>query len=194
MTTFKKIIIPVLGAIVLSGCFGEPAPVPQDYFYTLPELNAEKQENKFDTLYVDTIRATGVYNERAILYIDYSSPLSIKRYHYHHWVMPPAQLVHQRIKQYFSGSKLANSVLTYRPSLRKGAIIKGNLLQFEQVINGSNTSTRVAMELEFVSDKKHFAKRYSSSVTARNKSFDASAEAFGKAIESILKQFSSDIT
>lgn len=191
-----KITCLVFLAAIISGCFGNPAPVPQDYFYTLPD-NAEatnKHKPIYNTISVDKIRATGIYNERDILYLHKDKPLSIQRYHYHHWVMPPAQLVQQQIKRYLNTHNFAAQVMDFHPATKTDGIIKGTLLQFEQIIDGKNISVRVSIELDFKSKNKHIVKRYAVQSQAKNDSIHASATAFGEAVEKILQQFVSDIT
>lgn len=193
MIKYYKILLLCFFTMFLFACFGEPAPVPQDSFYTLPEINAAKQKRKFTTISIDTIRATGVYNERAILYLEKNSPLSIKRYHYHHWVMPPAQLVQQQLKSYLASSGIASNVINYRPGHSSDVRVKGTLLRFERVLDDKNAEVRVAIELDVSGAARRLNKQYTTSLAAKDNSFESSAAAFGMAIQKIMQQFVADL-
>jgi len=180
---------------LLTACFGNPAPVPQDYFYTLPDNKISTATSKavYSSLSVDKIRATGIYNERDILYLHKTKPLSIQRYHYHHWTMPPAQLIQQQIKAYLTANHVANQVMDYSPATKTAGVIRGTLLQFEQLIDGKNYSVGVSIELDFKSATKHHVKRYVVQTPAKDSSIHASAAAFGEAVEEIMQRFVKDI-
>ncbi len=193
MINYYKILVLCFFPALLAGCFGEPAPVPQDSYYTLPEPKAEKHKQLFTTIGVNTIRATGVYNERALLYLDKNTPLSIKRYHYHHWVMPPAQLVRQQLKAYLTNSGIANNVINYRPGNPGDMTVKGTLLKFERALDGKNVEVRVAIELEISGATQRFSKQYAAYIAAKDNSFESSAAAFGMAIQKIMQQFIGDL-
>lgn len=182
-----------------------PRTVPDDRFYRLPQLPPDKVLEKSivsSVLAVAPLSAGGLYNERAILYIDQKRPLELRRYHYHHWVDSPNYLIQENLLAYLRAVKLAARVVRYQPGNRTAASVKGRLLRFERILNGPNVSVMVAIEFTFRDplggSGRRWTKEYSASIQAEGGqveggSVHATVQAFGTALQQIYESFVSDI-
>ncbi|MCK5092731.1 MAG: hypothetical protein KAR30_09415, partial [Gammaproteobacteria bacterium] len=77
----------ILLSFMLVACGSQP-PVPEDRFYRLPDIQHKQTDAKpisitlSKPVKLERIDTEGLYQERAILYIDNSYPLELRRYHY----------------------------------------------------------------------------------------------------------------
>lgn len=180
----------IAASLLLTACFGSPASVPEDRFYTLKIATAEKIENKYKRIAINKVYAYGIYNERALLYAKAELPLQIKRYHYHHWAMPPTQLIQDALKDYLSQSGVAKNVVVQAISSNADLRIVGKLLAFERVIQSEKQWVHVEMEFEvYRANDQYRVFKYTKNKTTKKNTIHAAAEAYGVALTDIFKEF-----
>lgn len=188
---------------VLVACGSQP-PVPDDRFYRLPDAQSTEHKNhklpEFllnKAVAIERLETEGLYRERAILYIDKQHPLTLRRYHYHHWVNSPVNIVSEHLLSYLrSALPLADvSRYTAGQSPDQGIRIGGNLVRFERILNDDRPEATVALELWVGKNKGsyRFSNQYSASVQASDSSMHATAIAFGRALEKIYARFMQDL-
>jgi len=177
-------------SLLLMSCFGSPASVPEDRFYTLRVETAERFANKYKRIAINKVYAYGIYNERAFLYANAELPLQIKRYHYHHWATPPTQLIQHAFKDYLSQSHIAKDVVVQAVSSDADLRISGKILAFERVVQSAKKSVHVELEFEvYWANGQHRVFHYTQNITAKKDTLHATAEAYGVALGNIFKEF-----
>ncbi len=196
MRAIKKIRLSLLivSGLLLTACFGSPSSVPEDRFYTLKISAAEKVTRKYKRIAITKVYAHGLYNERALLYAKAELPLQIKRYHYHHWVMPPTQLIQHALSDYLKQSNIAKDVMVQAIGSDEDLRVSAQLLAFERVLQSEKQSVRV--ELEFTVRLANGSSRvfnYIQNITTKKNTLHSAAEAYGVALAVIFKAFLADL-
>ena len=177
-------------SLLLTGCFGSPTAIPEDRFYTFKISEAEIVVTKYKRINIKKVHAYGIYNERAMLFADINLPLQIKRYHYHHWVMPPAHLIQHGLKDYLSQSRIAKDVGMQAISQRDDLSISVELVALERVIQQGEQSVHVELEFEVVRPNGDYRSyKYTRNIIAERNTLHAAAEVYGVAISQIYKEF-----
>jgi len=185
---------------LLSGCFGGGSPVPQDTYYRLPahepsSLNLSK--TKFGVIAVSSFKSDALYRERTILYSDRSAPLTLRRYHYHHWTTIPNKLVQEDLIDFLRKTRLAKQIVRYGQQNQVDAHLSGHIKRFERMTGGSSDS--VVVELEFRIEVLNTPKRkivyrsYKVTKDSKDNSMQAAVESFGSALHEIYQHFLQDL-
>ena len=186
----KNIYLLVVTSMLLTACFGSPTAVPEDRYYTLNISAPDIQPTKYERIVIDKVHAFGVYNERAMLYANAELPLQIKRYHYHHWTMSPAQLITHGLKDYLTQSKVAKSVVVSSFNQQQAVRVSVQLLAFERVISTSTQSVHVKLgfEIRYASGQ-YRTYSFEQTVPTEKNTMHSAAKAYGKALTEIFGQF-----
>jgi ABC-type uncharacterized transport system auxiliary subunit len=184
----------LLAAALLGACFGGGAPTPEDHFYRLPEpvATAPAANPVVKTLAVAQLQTDSVHLDRAMLYVESTQALELRRYHYHLWVQPPTQLVQEQLMSYARAHKLAHTVVRERPGIAADAVIGGYLKRFERVIDSGAIQVDVELELRYQTadaSKPALVGTYRRTVKAKDSSMYATVEAFGQALDDIFAAF-----
>ena len=191
----------ILLSFMLVACGSQP-PVPEDRFYRLPDIQHKQTDAKpisitlSKPVKLERIDTEGLYQERAILYIDNSYPLELRRYHYHHWLNTPADMVSEHFLSYLRSVLPTGKVGRYTAEPRVGNYrIGGKLLRFERIMNSGSPIASVTLELWLNTDDhtQVFTKEYSINEQAKDGSMHATAVAFGKALEQTYAYFIQDL-
>ena len=180
--------VAIFALLWLAACSTSP-PVPADRFYRLPEPQVNAEGSAPTTkIRVGSFLAQGVYNERAILYIDEQYPLMVRRYHYHFWINSPADLVRDQLIAYLRKTETEKKIT---PEIE----ISGRVLRFERII--SPQQIKVIAELEVTTrattpGAKDVTRVYRAEVPATSDKMNDTAVAFGKALDEIFGKVVSD--
>ena len=191
-----RIFVLILSVNFLTACGLGGASLPQDHYYKLPALDISAQsEPHFNQLVIKPVKATGLYHDRAILYIEQEKPLELKRYHYNFWSETPANLLHNALYQGLSSSGLSQNISRDIKAVRPDYVIDSRVVRFERVIHRDNVTVQVALDISVrsghdVSDQ--WTKRYSSQQELTTTAMHPSAEAFGRAVKDICEQLITD--
>ena len=192
-----RIFLLILSVNFLTACGLGGGSVPQDHYYKLPALDINAQsEPRFEQLVLKPVKATGLYHDRAILYIEQDKPLELKRYHYNFWSETPANLLHNALFQGLSRSAISKNISHDINASRPDYIIESRLVSFERQIQKNNVTIQVALDISVrsgydVSDQ--WTKRYSSQKKLVSTAMHPSAEAFGAAVQDICEQLINDL-
>lgn len=188
------VILPAI-LFFLSACGQNPS-VPVDHFYNLnmKDVSVTPVQLADKAIYVEGIRAEGIYNERALLYSESKNGHELQQYHYHFWALPPAVMLREHLIEYLRQADSAPLVINdYRN--RDGLGISGRLLGFEKIIAESNTTVWVSIELRLDTpdhDTPRLLKRYTASREVDNNSIAAMVAAINQAVNGIFEEFISD--
>lgn len=183
--------------LFVSGCVG-PRVVPEDHFYRLADLQPDKQLSApliKGSLAVSRIRTTGLYGERAILYVDAKNPLELRRSRYHFWQDTPGLLIQENLQSYLRKARFADKVVLAESGIKTDALLVGRLLRFESLAGPSDT-VFVTMELGIRpvgQNIPEWSKDYSVSVPIKGSGVGEKVEAFGVALKQVYDAFIHDL-
>ena len=159
--------------LILTGCGFSAGNTPADHFYRLP---AATPINNIRAVEVKSVRTEGIYNERALLFVEQAQPLEVNRYNYHFWAQTPASLVQNYLQGCLSNSNAANqSVVQITPVI----------YAFERVIDKGQAQAVVKLQIN-----NH---EYASSVVADSMDMHATVIAFGKAMQQVCEAVARDL-
>lgn len=178
--------------INLVSCSLGGGPAPQDHYYRLPEVKLndlnESQQAAYKSIVIKPVKSTGLYHERAILFIESDKPLELQRYHYSFWSSTPAELCHNALYQGLQSSGIATHVSRDLSEIRPDYIIDTRIIQFERYINKTTVNIQVSLEVSVRSGQATgpmWAKRYNVTKQLQTTDMHDSAEAFGEALQEI---------
>ncbi len=182
---------------LLAACASQP-PVSVDRFYALPDheqSTGPRQIPLADSLLIKGFQATGLLQDRAIVYSTQSAPQTYLQHHYHLWVDSPARLVQRHGLNYFRGRQLAKLV-TDDPTLHADLVVSGRLEHFDrQLLVGSSIGI-VAMEVRVDragDDRPLLLNNYRVEIAAPSLQMEDSVRAFGQALTEIFDQVYRDL-
>lgn len=185
---------------LLTGCFGGGSPVPQDTFYRLPEVVPDGEiaiSSGLGVIAVSSLKSDALYRGRAILYSEDASPLTVKRYHYHHWTAIPNHLIQENLIDFLRKQNVARQIVRYGQQNKVNAHISGHIKRFERITGGSSEFVIVELELQIEllasQQRKILYRDYKIKRKAENSSMQAAVTSFGSALIDIYRQFLSDL-
>jgi ABC-type uncharacterized transport system auxiliary subunit len=141
----------VLLIALLVGACGTSDTLPEDRFYRLASLTTGSLERRLldGPLLVESISTYDVYRDRAMAFSPPDEPGSLQHHHYHFWVAPPPELVHEQLVDYLRQSGIATEVAANRSGrIRPAARLASRLTRFERVLHADG-GVEVAVALEF---------------------------------------------
>ena len=179
----------------LSAC-GENPPVPVDHFYQLSLENSAVPPVQLTdkVIYVEGIRADGIYNERALLYSEDTNQHELQQYHYHFWALPPADMLREHLVGYLRQAGSAPMVISdFRSGTGLG--ISGKLLAFEKRVIADQVSVRVAVELRLDvpgQEAPQLIKRYEADQPVTDPAMRDVIAGFNQTVDRIYGEFLTD--
>lgn len=179
----------------LASCGLGGGSIPQDHYYRLPDITLQAQQPVFNRLVIKKVKASGMYHDRAILYVEHDRPLELNRYHYNFWAETPAELLQTALYQGLETSGIASSVSQELVQGQVDYIIDTRILHFERIIEDDHVEIDVALDISVRSTDfagTQWSKTYQSRKQLNTTSMHASAKAFGEAVQSITEQFIAD--
>lgn len=187
-------LIPVL--VIVTAC-GSTPPVPTDSFYrlTLPSQGVEKQRITDRPIHVGNFSGDGLYNERALLYIDDREGRKIVQHHYHYWITSPPRLLREHMVAFLRESDSAPMVIT-DSSRGDGLRITGKVLDFEKQSAVDVTTANVSIELRVDvagEDLPRFIKEYRLKEPVSGTTMNDTVASFNTAVYKIYSEFVADI-
>jgi len=193
-----KVLLTFIVAILVTACGLGGSSVPADHYFRVPEIILPAQETPtFSLLTLKPVKASGLYHERAILYIEKDKPLEMQRYHYNFWSNTPAELIHDALYQGLNSSAISSRLNRGLSEERADFIIDCRIVHFERLIDRQQASVRVVLDISVKNGKsssgKHWSKRYALDQSIESMGMHDSAVAFGKALTEIAGQLTSDL-
>lgn len=194
------IVLPII-ILGLSACSLGGGTAPVDHFYRLPDISSGIKKHSTQALFkeivIKPVKTTGLYHERAILFIESEKPLELQRYHYRFWASTPAELVHDALLQGVKSSGIATQVTSVVSVARPDMIIDSRIIHFERKVAKSGVEVLVTLDVSARKGKSNellWNKRYSNTQALQTTDMHASARAFGEALTAIINQMLSDVS
>lgn len=159
---------------LLSACSFSSGNLPADHFYRLPAPAAVTTAMPVS---IDSVRAEGIYNERALLFVETARPLELHRYDYHFWAQTPAKLT-----QSYLTACLANPAADKATSVKKLTPV---IESFERVLDSGKAQALIKLRIN--------QRVYEAKVTADSMDMHATVAAYGQAMQIICEAIARDI-
>jgi len=193
-------MLSLLLALGISGCMGGASvTIPHDHYYRLPATTSVtplRTPMLPGTLEVSAIQTSGMLHERSILFVREQQPLEVSPYHYYYWVNTPSSLLQQHLLNYLRLKNLARSQHRYRSDTPADFRLESELLHFERYIRKNASEARVELELVLLDNRSKrvlLRKLYRHNIKTRSAEMADTADAFGKALNAIYRQFAQDV-
>jgi ABC-type uncharacterized transport system auxiliary subunit len=184
---------------LLVGACGTPDTLPEDRFYRLAPLTAESLDRPLldGVLLVGPINTYDVYRDRAMAFSPPDEPGSLQHHHYHFWVAPPPELVHEQLVDYLRQTGIATEVADNRSAgARPAARLASRLIRFERVLRADG-GVEVAVALEFTLTRDEeiiLRRRYDGTTSADDASFSATVRAADQGLTRIYASLVGDMS
>ena len=193
-----KVLLTIKVTILVTACGLGGSSVPADHYFRVPEIILTAQAKpSFSLLTLKPVKASGLYHERAILYIEKDKPLEVQRYHYNFWSDTPAELIHNALFQGLNSAAISSQLNRGLSEERADFIIDCRIVHFERLIDKHQANVRVVLDISVKSGQssngKRITKRYASDQSVDSMSMHDSAVAFGKALREISLHLSRDL-
>ena len=163
MNNWIRIPIASLTIVLLAGCVSS-APVPQNNFYRLTELQPTKTKQSSQlpgVLLVERVKAFGILRERPLLYSFEKSPEAVKQHHYHHWVDAPTSLIREQLSTFLRRENLVADIVTETRNKQPDYRLRTELKQFERrLLDNGDVEILVALRIEAISKDNTQSKNY----------------------------------
>jgi ABC-type uncharacterized transport system auxiliary subunit len=136
----------LLGIAALAGCGG----IPKTHYYTvsMPAVGPVNDPKTAFVLDVERFRAPEALRDDRILY--YQSPTEMNFYNYHRWVSAPVDMTADLVARRLRDMDVFREVRLFPHSKPGDFVLKGNLLNFEELDYQSGGGVRVGLEMTLV--------------------------------------------
>lgn len=183
-------------AVALAGC--SPPPVPDITYFRLPAPVALPHADKPLSLLpieVEVFGAEGVYAEQSLIYTVAADGNALRTYHYQLWSDPPAHALQSRLVVMLRESGISGLVTDRLPASTQALRIHGTIRRYERSGNGGTYTVSVAIEMRVEQDSGEplIEQDYHAEVLAADATLDATAKAFGSAVDKVFAAFYRDL-
>lgn len=173
-----KLFISSVMILILTGCGFSAGTIPADHFYRLP---AATPINNVRAVEIKSVRAEGIYNERALLFVEQVQPLEVNRYNYHFWAQTPAALVQTYLQGCLNNSNEAKAHAASQPAVQITPVIHA----FERVMDKGRAQAVVKLQIN--------NREYESTIVADSMDMHATVAAYGKAMQQVCEAVARDL-
>jgi cholesterol transport system auxiliary component len=183
---------------VLTACAGQGVPVPSDRFHRLivgAPTTVYEMPRLAGAMEVDRFRATGVLQDRAIVFVERDRPNVLRQYDYQRWADPPTRMLQMATVDYLREARVAGQVVATGLLIDPTYTLTGEIKKLEHVVGNSSS---VVIELEFgllehTDGSLVWVKSYATSRKVKDDTVAAATRAISEAVEEILTRLSADL-
>jgi ABC-type uncharacterized transport system auxiliary subunit len=187
------VVLSSAAVMALAACSSDP--LPRDTFYRLgaPAMPQQRAGGPLPgVLEVPPLRASGIVNERAILYRDGATQLA--QYSYHAWVEPPTAMLQHSLMDVLRQAQAFDNVVSPEMRLDRDFELLGTLREWEHVRSDNTAAIEIDVVLRRVrANQQLLLKTYRASEPAAGDSIDAVVAAFTRGMDSIYKDLIADL-
>lgn len=164
--------------LLLSGCGFSGGSIPADHYYRLPEVATVAPVK---SVMVKSVQADGMYNERALLFVEKNKPLELQRYNYHFWAQTPARMLQTYLQTCLGGVE-AGSAAANQSNIQLSPVIES----FERILENNQAQVVVRLRMN--------QRSYTQTVTAESMDMHATIAAYGFAMQKICAAVAQDLS
>jgi len=144
---------------------------------------------------VDRFHATGILEDRAIIFVEHDNPNVMRQYDYQLWADPPTRLLQIVTVDYLRDAQLADQVVTTGQRIDATYTLIGDIKKLEHVVGNSSS---VVVELEFGlrapgNGNLVWLKNYTARRTVKDDTVAGATRAISEAVAEILTGLSADL-
>ena len=183
---------------MLTACAGQGVPVPSDRFHRLivgVPTTVYETPRLTGAMEVDRFRATGVLQDRAIVFVERDRPNVLRQYDYQRWADPPTRMLQMATVDYLREARVADQVVATGLLIDPTYTLTGEIKKLEHVV-GNSSSVVVELEfglLEHTDGSLVWVKFYATSRKVKDDTVAAATRAISEAVEEILTRLSADL-
>lgn len=184
------------GLLALSAC--SSGPVPRDTFFRLgaPATPAALPGGPIKGIVeVPPFHATGVINERALLYRE--SARGLAQYNYQTWLEPPSLMVQRTFIEALRGARAFDAVASPEMRQDRDYELLGDLREWEHVLpSAGGPAAAIAIDIglrRIAGNRAVLVKSYEIQEPAADGSVDAAVQAFTAGLDKIIAQVLTDL-
>lgn len=184
-----------IATLALAGCAA--APVPEKYFYRLPEARPARLPAPLvqSALSIERLASSAQHNERAILFSEEASGTRLQQHHYDFWVETPPLLVQDYLITWLRAASAAPQVLPDDAAGTAEMRVQGFVRRFE-LLRGTAPVVAVAVELRALGRNGKpvlLVRDYNESEPVPGDALAAVPAAFAAALDRIAARFAADL-
>ena len=192
-------VIACLSVLLFAGGCASNAPVPEDRFYRLAEVqpgHALERPLLTGGLAVEHVVADPLRSGRAIVYGESAEPLQLRRYHYEFWVDQPPRMVQQALQSWLRASGVADSVAGSEDDAAAWRL-SARLLKFDEMRAGGGAAhVEVAMQFSLssaTSNRPLWVRDYAQQRAVAGQDMAATAQAMQSALTGLFADLQADL-
>jgi ABC-type uncharacterized transport system auxiliary subunit len=193
-----RLYLGVVLCLTLSACGKQGEAVPSDRFHRLVlGMPATIYQNPHlaGTLEVDRFRATGVLQDRAVVFVEHANPNVLHQYYYHLWADSPTRMLQTATIDFLREAHVADQVAGSDLRIVPTYTLMGDIKKLDHVVGNSSS---VDVEIEFALrdhavDNVVWVKTYTASRAVKDGGVSAATREIGVAVQEILNQVSTDL-
>jgi ABC-type uncharacterized transport system auxiliary subunit len=139
------------GAVLISAC----GSVPQTHYYTvaMPATAPKNSSRASLVLDIEPFSAPDILRDDRILF--YHSPTELNYYEYHRWSSAPAEMVADLVARRLRDMEAFSDVRLFPRTTPGDFVLRGRLLNFEELDYEAGGKVRVGLELTLVRTQNH---------------------------------------
>ncbi len=182
--------------LALAAC--TPATVPDVTYFRLPAIKPVPHADKpLTTLPIEVavFRGEGIYAEQALIYSTNDNATMLRTYHYQLWSDPPSRGLQSRLTQMLRDSGVSALVTETLPASSQALRVRGTIVRYERVQDGSTYTVHVAFEIRVEQDSGEpvLEQTYAADATAPDATIGGTVQAFGSAVDEAFGKFYTDL-
>ena len=181
--------------LALAGC--SSTPVQRDTFYRLenPTLSTTRAGGPIrGVVDVPPLRASGLTNERAILYRD--GPRQLAQYSYHAWLEPPALMLQHGLIRVLRQAQAFDTVTSPELRVDRDYELLGNIRSWEHVRMGSQGTAAIEIDISLRrvrGNQQILQKTYKANEAVAGDGVDGAVVGFTRGMDSIYAALLADL-
>jgi ABC-type uncharacterized transport system auxiliary subunit len=164
----------LMSVSLLSACGFSGGAMPADHFYRLP---VPVQSSVTKAVEIRSVQADGLYNERALLFVDTTRPLELQRYSYHFWALTPAKM----LQHYLQVCLTSPQTTAVSETKQFTPVIEA----FERVLHNGQAQAVIKLRIN--------QQLYEATVAAESMDMHATVVAYGQAMQKICTAVAGDL-
>src|SRR5262249_34478006 len=147
------------------------------------------------TIEVAAFKASGLLNERALLYVEEAHPAELHQQRYSYWTDAPARLLQEELVRFLRAANVATAVVLPLAGARAEYIVSGRIEQLERVMWAKDSTGSIELELGIrrVRGEVVHIGFYRAGERIEKNTDAATVEAFNRALGLVYAQFLADI-
>ena len=140
-------------------------------------------------------KASGLLNERALLYVEEAHPAELHQQRYGYWTDTPARLLQEELVRFLRAASVATAVVLPQAGARAEYIVSGRIERLERVIGANDSTASIELELGLrrVTGEVVHIGFYRADERIEKNTDTATVEAFNRALGLVYAQFLADI-